>query len=148
MGWATGIAAPHGVGWTRSGTAVSSWSMLAGTITVPFSEHVLPILQGAHSQSGGHRLPKNAMKRQASLCKHFKALFATQGKPRGQIQFQRLRNNLHLLMGGATESHCQRAMYTRRGRIGAIFAISHRKWLINLLSGSSPRPSTGFFLLV
>lgn len=74
MGWASGTAAPHGVGWTPSGIAVSWRAMLAGTITVPFSEHMLLILQWAHSHSGGHWVPKSAMKRQASLCKHFTRL--------------------------------------------------------------------------
>lgn len=74
MGWASGTAAPHGVGWNPSGIAVSSWSMLAETITVPFSELVLLILQWAHSHSGGHRVPKGTVKRQVSLCKHFTRL--------------------------------------------------------------------------
>lgn len=72
----------NGVGWAPSCTAGSAclpdgW-LSPGTIKAPFSERVLLTLQGAHSLSGGCRVPKSTMKGRASLCKHFPRLFARQ----------------------------------------------------------------------
>lgn len=45
--------------------------LLPRTIKVPFSEHVLPILQWAHSRSGGCRVPKSTTKGQACCASTF-----------------------------------------------------------------------------
>lgn len=78
----------------------------------------------------------------------FKLLFTMQSKSHGQAQFQGVRNELHLLTGEATKSHCQGAWIQGEEELELFLQSIHREWLINLPFGSSPRPNTGFFPLV
>lgn len=71
--------------------------------------------------SGGCRVPKSTMRGRASLCKHFPRLFAMRVIWPSPISGASLRNKLHLLLGGATESRCQGAGSKEGKKIGAIF---------------------------
>lgn len=122
--------------------------LLPGTIEVPFSEHVLLILQWVHSCHGGCGSPRAPQEGKLHCASTFSRLsLQCKASHMAKPSFKRQEISSISWWEELTESHCQ-GKRTQREKLELFLRSIHREWLINLLCGSSPRANTGFFPLI